>query len=236
MIPGGPGLSVKTLERISSQKEDFCFLVYESGDAATGAEAFKAMVARGVAILEQVSILDRNICGHSFGGLVAKEIANQIEVNNCVMVCTPIDTSCYQSAIQNYNLYASIETRYLEEVYKLKANDENLTAWLASYGRLYFSEGQIEAGRKLLCQDLANAKVFQQLSGYGASACYEITKKEAKGNVTLVIAEDDNLISSSVLKNCCVKLKINFVIISSGSHFCVYENPTEIIKVLNSCN
>ena len=232
IVPGGPGLKANTVKPLACIVNNSVVLPYEiSNEKITPKEAFEEIVTAGVQILSEVSANERNVIGHSFGGLIAKAISNKIKTKNTILLGTPIDKSCYQNVFDNYSLKADEITKKLGAKYSENPTDNTLANWLSSYGKLYFSEDFIEAGGKMLMEDSVNSKIFSKMSQYGFEICEEVFEEKSHGRIVTAAGLKDELINTGSLLLSSIKFNLKFCEITQGSHFSIFESP-ESIKFL----
>jgi pimeloyl-ACP methyl ester carboxylesterase len=237
LIPGGPGLSVRTLERLSRNLKDCSFIPYSLPNSeASPAEVFENLVQTGVKWVAANS--DKGtlkVVGHSFGGLVAKEISNRTDCR-AFLISTPVCNQAYEIANRNYSAKASPETKEAEIEYSKESTDRNLTNWLGSYGSLYFSTQYLSEGRELLLATGAMSEVFQKLSDHGRQQCESISAFRTEFPPALITSEQDALIDIDVLESASNKFGWLFCRLQGGSHFSIFENAEEIATLVTNTN
>ena len=240
-IPGGPGLSSDTLRSMDILSRSFD-LAYVDLPGTGGLERVASPTFENVAesVEEELSGLNRRLvlCGHSFGALLAAEIASKKRLSICALVAiaAPFSKQAYTVACRQYETFMTPRLTAAQEHWKSESNAESLADYLAAYGVLYFSPSTVDRGVEMLRRDRVSPETFRNLLpvlsapeiGYDLASTMRasrIPKYMLAGELDLMLPPDALVAEASDLG--CV-----FRLVLGAGHFITFDQPEAVAGII----
>jgi pimeloyl-ACP methyl ester carboxylesterase len=242
LIPGGPGLSSRTLKGIESCDRFFDLAFVDPPGTgglpeprAATFEAISDSIVTALAELKRPAIL----LGHSFGGLYAAQALsqNRIEVAGLVLMSTPLRPESYALASRQYEKHKSRRLSEAESRWEAERDDASFRRWIASYGELYFSRSSCLAkGSRLLASDRTSAASCLSLAGAmsdkALSSRLIAAVRAYRGRKLFIAGERDLLYPIGQLRRDAKRATMDFRSVPNAGHFPAFEQPARIAKLL----
>lgn len=235
LIPGGPGLSSQTLKHLEILKDSFNLYFVDfpgtNGNPYQGKKSFDDLSDMLIDSLKEITgkIF---VLGHSYGGFFAADYAIQNDCNGIICLGTPFSKKSLSGASANYESKKTTQMIEASLEWQKSPSDKTFKNWLASYGELYFSSQNIEAGRELILSDLVSAQFF--IDNRTDSSQLESLLSALnlfKGKKLFMASENDGLLNREDLIEDARKGKFDFVVAENTNHFMMLDQP-EIVAGL----
>jgi len=253
-IPGGPGLSGKSLKGIEVFQSKFQVSVLDP--AGTGkTKELPAQKTREeyfdryiddieMCLLELVLKHPHSekhpitFIGHSYGGIVALEMGLRFRHFSPRVFClsTPLTQATMDRDVTNaYSAHLTDSLISKQKAFEKNPSKSNFKKWLANYGKLFFSKHSNLAGKKLMLSDHVSVQSFSRMEGLLHSDPYFYKRvKAAKFQKTMISASEDQLVTSKVLKRDAIATNMNFYAVPMSGHFSLLDKPDAILKIVAS--
>lgn len=240
LIPGGPGLSSKTLDSLNLLSRSFNLTFIDPPGTGSSPslpdQSFSSHVEQITARLSDAGPVI--LLGHSFGGLYATAVASKADdkVRGLILLGTPLTPESFAHAGASYEKNAGAEARQAEQDFSASPSDTNFSRWIASYGNLYFSPANVERGREMLLSDRASSSVFTGIrtSQILREIDFPQTLRGLRCRKLLLAGERDILLPDLVLAADAEKSNADFSVIRDAGHFMGFDQPETVARVIEN--
>lgn len=234
VIPGGPGLSSKTLKDLDLLSECFNLVYMDFGGVGesiySGRQTFEEITSHFSKSIESCKSKHNYILGHSFGGILAANIFLNINVDGLVCISTPFSKISLENANKNYKKNMNPELTSAHEEWIKNQDDASYAKWLSNYGKMYFVNPE---GGKLILQDKVSARYFKDNRSDASNKEYLLSKlKDNKKQKIFICGDEDQLISSECYMNDSNLGGFDFVSIEKASHFVSFDQPLKLKTII----
>lgn len=233
-LPGGPGLSSKSLAGVEVFKARFKVYVVDpagtSGTQYLDAPSFERHIddlARGIrsAINGRFSLV-----GHSFGGAFAFALKLRLGglAETAIGIASPLTVATLKDAGKQYAENMTSELKEAETKFGETPSNATFANWLAGYGVLYFAPRNVTRGADLLRKDPCDVATFRALNGriHPAEVEFLSAVRERSHEFKLIVAASDLLVRSECLRAEAASLDIEFFEVPDAGHFALLDNAT----------
>ncbi|MBI4369690.1 MAG: alpha/beta hydrolase [Elusimicrobia bacterium] len=242
-IPGGPGLSSKTLTGIEivSRSFDLAF-IDPPGTGGLPDVQNPTFLEVVYSLAKELRTLQRPLIlvGHSFGGYYAARCLADpsLGIVGLVMLSAPMTPDVYAVCCKRYEEYKSQSPTLADAEAKWESSptNDNLRAMLASYGPLYFTEPFAKRGCQLLLTDRTSCQSFLNILDFAKNRT--ASKRNMKlienfnGGKLFVAAEKDHLLPINQLERDAKLASLPFRVVPNSGHFATLENPNFLAGLL----
>lgn len=239
-IPGGPGLSSNTLRSLEILKRSFDLLFVDP--PGTGGAGKYSQIATfdqvAQSISDEISRWKRSVVliGHSFGGLLALEIAAQkiLQVVGVVPIATPFLPNAFEHLGAVWEKNQTVELESLGESWDKRQDDESFRKWNTAYRRLYFNENKVDKGAEMLAKDLVSAKLFLDIRGEAVRDPNMLDDIAVQADLKrlLIAGGDDIMVAPFVLATMAQRGRFDFVTVPNAGHFVGFDQPEIVSRVI----
>lgn len=238
-IPGGPGLGPISFIPVTEFIDGVnIYLYYPSGtdNQASDGKDFSYTTQLKELKNEIKKIENPIIIGHSFGGIIATDLALQSPslINSLICIAAPFSKKVFESASEVFNQLQSSESNFINDKFKNEPTDKNYKEWFSFYGELYFSETNVNSGKKMILDDSACAESY--LAARSESATKESLLSEIKNvnlNRLFILGEQDKLLPSNILIKDAEAGNYKTVTIKEAGHFVHFDQPIKVAEVIS---
>ncbi len=237
-IPGGPALSSKTLVglEILSRTFDLIFvdLPGTGGQKDPESQNFDSVLADMENVLLSVE-RPLILAGHSFGGYIAAKLFERGKLNVKGLAClaAPFLQETYDGLAKGYEKLMTPELKKTAQSWSEEKTLENMKAWFASYGLLYFSEKNLDKGRKLIFDDQMSLSLFLGLRTAVESQNELLAfLKNSLIPKLFIAAENDRLIPPFLLEKDAKAGSFEFHILKNAAHFMNLDQSEAIAELI----
>lgn len=234
VLPGGPGLSGGTLKELQALgKQTNVLFVEPEGNGEDW--SYEAILARVVDRLQEMPNII--LCGHSFGGVLAAEIAcnGVLDLKGLILMGAPFSSSARESIRNQFSLHMTPELRAAGEAFSAEPGNETFRKWLYWYRDLYFSPRFIEAGSKMLASDNVEHRAYLGAAKAGADKEHLLPLLKSLRIPKLFLAgEQDQLFCVDVALQEAGNGGFEFRRVKDAGHFMAFEQPNEVLSEIHS--
>lgn len=241
LLPGGPGLSSQTLRSLEILRRSFRLAFVDppgtGGSPEPESPDFDSIVRSIEAELSGLgSKQPLLLCGHSFGGLYAAELARRgnLKAAGLIIIAAPFSKGAYRVACHLYDKLMTPVLRSAVAVWEQQPSRENLASLFASYEGLYFPPASVTAGSQMLGSDQVSASTFKgvlpALSDPKSPYRFEVTARNVSAPKLFIAGELDPLFPVETLKREAQTIAASFEVVSGAGHFAFFDQPEAVAK------
>ena len=169
MLSGGPGLGPNSFFPLGNLLEAFnVYYFYPTGTDGREQDQIPTYDDLLLEIQEELTTLESfYLCGHSFGGIQAVELAqrNASKILGLICLATPLSLSSFEKLGQNFLTLQTEEDKAFDEALSTNPTDQNYLKWFDNYARLYFAPSKILEGRQMFAETQMCIKNFLEARG-----------------------------------------------------------------------
>lgn len=164
LVPGGPGLSSQTLKALEPLSYHFKLHFVDfpgtNSNPYQGSKSFEEICHSLAEYINNLREKDVFILGHSYGGFIGAKTSILVNPSGLICLSTPFTSQTLEQANANY--IRNLNTRLLkaEKAFYMDRSDESFKEWIFLFGELYFSDSDLEEGRRLLKEDKSSAQFY----------------------------------------------------------------------------
>lgn len=241
LLPGGPGLSSKTLQRLEVLRRSFRVVLVDPPGTGSNPEPENPTFGSVVESIEQeLRRLSSPLllCGHSFGALYAAELARRaaLPTVGLIAVAAPFSKKAYEVACALYEKSLTSNLKAASDVWENHPTRENLAALFASYQGLYFPPETVAAGSNMLLQDKVSPSTFKAvlpaLSAANSPYRFELVAKAVSVPKLFVAGDQDVLFPVNVLRQEAQDIGAAFEVVAGAGHFVPFDQPEAIAGLI----
>lgn len=236
LIPGGPGLGPVSFEPLASFIKNInVFFYYPTGTYGDQAEKLLSYEEQIEELSIEVEKLENvYLCGHSFGGIQAVDLALRIssKIEGIICIASPFSSEAFKEVEINGSKNKTLEQIKMDDVFMNDPSNENYKRWFASYAHLYFSSSNVVKGHNMLLDD--SVSVQNYLGARADSALKEhllMDIKKSSIRRLFVTGEHDRLLPVEVLREDSLLGDFMFKVVKNAGHF-VHFDQAEDTSVL----
>lgn len=239
-IPGGPGLSSRTLRSLEILKRSTdLFFVDPAGTGTTSAiqaPSFEGMVESIEKELMSLGHRPLLLVAHSFGALYAIELVRRgyLNLESLFLIAPALTPKSYQIATENYLRHLTPEMKAAAEQFEKAPSDTHFAHSLATYRTLYFCPSNAEAGYHLLLEDRASAASFSLIQTISRASTNRFLEAltEVRLSKTILVSTCDQLLSFDQLKSEAELSGSRFLTIDGAGHFIGLDRPEKVAELI----
>lgn len=238
LIPGGPGLSSKTLIGLETLDRSFDLVFVDPPGTGGQNEPENPTFDSTLENIESaLKVLERPIIllGHSFGGFQAAKLVERarLDVVGFVGCAAPLGEKTFSEISKQYEKLRTPELSAAEKAWENKKTKQTMKDWFASYGLLFFTPDSLNAGQRLIQQDdLSPSAFIGTRNGVSKNAELKNSLKQNHIRKLMIAGELDNLIPSNLLQSDAEATGMEFHIISKAGHFMNLDQPEAVAKLI----
>jgi pimeloyl-ACP methyl ester carboxylesterase len=238
LIPGGPGLGSLSFEAFASCLKDInVYFFHPTGtidEDSTELSSYEDQLQELSKEIEKLGTV--YLCGHSFGGIQAVDIALRLpaQIKGVICLASPFSENAFKELSINFNREKTSEQIMMNEVFKNNPTNENYQKWFATYAHIYFSKSKIEAGRKLLLEGRVNVKNYLGATNEASRKAHLLNEiKSSQVKKLFIAGNEDHLLPPHILKSDSDSGSFIFKTIVNAGHFVHFEEPEKTAKIVD---
>jgi pimeloyl-ACP methyl ester carboxylesterase len=237
-ISGGPGLSSISFNGLISLKEKYSLHFIDP--MGTNSELKETPTYKNllIEVKESIKHLDNVIlCGHSFGGIQAVDIAsdNLENIKGLIIIGSPMSTNAFSILGQNFEKGITENQNLISDKLENEPTDEIYKEWFYEYRNFYFNPKKADEFISIIMNDSVCVKSYSE-------AIVESSQKQEKleklNNINIpklfITGSLDQVMPPDSAQHESKLGGLKLKIIKGAGHFVHYECPEEIIKVINN--
>jgi pimeloyl-ACP methyl ester carboxylesterase len=238
LIPGGPGLGPVSFEPLASFIKNInVFFYYPTGTYGDQAKKLLSYEEQIEELNIEVEKLENvYLCGHSFGGIQAVDLALRIspKIKGIICIASPFSSEAFKEVEVNGSKSKTLDQIKMDDVFMNDPSDENYKRWFASYSHLYFSLSNVENGRNMLLEDSVNTKNYLGARNE-ANLKEHLLKDIQKTSIKRIFisGNEDRLLPVEILRGDSLLGGFVFKVIEDAGHFVHFdqaENTSALIE------
>ncbi len=237
MLSGGPGLGPNSFFPLGNLLEAFnVHYFYPMGTDGGILDRTPTYDELLIEIQDELSKLDSfYLCGHSFGGIQAVELAqrNSNKVLGLICLSTPLSLTSFERLGQNFLNLQLENDKTVDEALSNDPTDENYLKWFEHYARLYFAPSKIQEGIKMLSETHVSVRNFIGARGEAEVRGELVGQLEQFPFKKLMIGgERDSLFDTSCLIQEARRGHCPYQIIKNAGHFVHFDQPELTAQII----
>ena len=236
LIPGGPGLTCDSIGSLRSLSSVAKFVEVDP-PMANGPISYEALMNVLLEVV-QAEAAPLIAIGHSFGGILAADLATRVPERMAGLVCltTPFSREAFESVDSQYQSLMTQEMSALWSVFETNETNDNFQNWISSYGTLYFIEKHAEAGRKMLLEARTEFQAYLGASSESPIRGPKVLEglRSIKCEKLLLYGEHDRLVLREPSLKDAEAGDLIPVLVPEASHFVTFDNATFVNQLLTS--
>ncbi|MCM2349723.1 MAG: alpha/beta hydrolase [Bacteriovoracaceae bacterium] len=237
LIPGGPGLGSDSFEAFSSCFKNInVYFFHPTGTTCEDSTEISSYNDQLLELSKEIKKLGTvYLCGHSFGGIQAVDIALRLPalIKGVICLASPFSENAFKELSINFNREKTSEQVMMSEIFEKNPTNENYQKWFATYSNIYFSKSKIEAGRKLLLEGRVNVKNYLGATNEASRKAHLLNEIQTSRVKKLFIAgNEDHLLPPHILKSDSDSGSFVFKTIDNAGHFVHFEEPEKTAKIV----
>ncbi len=235
-LSGGPGLS--SLSFMPLKKLESSFNLHFLDPMGTNSELSVEPTYQN--LLNEIESYIQDIpnvilCGHSFGGIQAVEIASKDNSNilGVIAIGSPVSQKAFKVLNKNFDVELTQEQMELSKKLQDAPTDEIYKDWFFAYRDFYFNPATSSESISVITDD--NVCVKSYSSAIMESSTKEDCLKALKSKRILklfITGEVDKVLPPSSAKYEAELGGFDLKVIESAGHFAHYECPKETMNVI----
>ena len=239
-IPGGPGLSSKTLSGLDILNRSFDLALVDPPGTGGQRDPEKQYFDFVLSSFEfELKVLERPIIigGHSFGGHQAACLAARKNLNYVGLIClgSPLSESTFNGVTKEYEKLKSPLLEATEKKWNKSKNIENLKNWFSSYEELWFSPNTLDEGRQLILDDKMSLSAFLGVEpNFSGQSQFFNSLKASSIPKLLIAGELDKLVPSDLLEKDAEAGGFDFNILKNAAHFMNLDQSEAVAKLVEN--
>lgn len=240
LIPGGPGLSSKTLSGLEVLNRSFDLVLVDPPGTGGQRDPEKQNFDFVLSSFElELKVLERPIIigGHSFGGYQAACLLARKHLDYAGLVClgSPLSDHTFGAVTTEYE---NLKTPLIFET-EIKWNEnknlENLRNWFLSYESLWFSQESLSKGQQLILNDKMSLSAFLGVEPNfsGQTELFNSLKVSSVPKL-LIAADQDKLVRSNLLEKDAHSGGFDFSILKNAAHFMNLDQSEAVARLVEN--
>jgi len=237
IFPGGPGLSSNSIKAFDDLSTNFriIYLDYCGTNDSPNVRLTFGELVQEISNYVQKLEGDTILLGHSYGGVLASQIAVFTDCAGLVCLGTPFTARSLNVASNNYVTNSDDALKSSLNKWSLVKSKENFNDWLAEYKDLYFIKENIEFGKQLLRNDKSSFEFYNSnqndILENSSVLANVLNWKKPK---LFLAGEKDLLLTPEILEQDAEEGGFAFSVIPNAGHFLMWDNYSEVSQKINS--
>lgn len=237
LIPGGPGLGSDSFEAFASCFKDInVYFFHPTGTIGEDSTELSSYDDQLLELSKEIKKLENvYLCGHSFGGIQAVDIALRLpaQIKGVICIASPFSENAFKDLGINFSKEKTSQQIMMNEIFKNNPTNENYQKWFATYAHIYFSKSKIEAGRKLLLESRVNVKNYLGATNEASRKAHLLNEiKTSQVKKLFIAGNEDHLLPPHILKSDSDSGSFIFKTIDNAGHFIHFEEPEKTAEIV----
>ena len=237
-IPGGPGLSSISFEKLLPLKEKCSlFFLNPMGTTTepTDSHSYDDLLGE---VNETIKDMDNVVlCGHSFGGIQAIDIAanNYQNIKGLIVIGSPVSSKAFTSLGERFE--NGITDKHVEISSKLEnqPTDKTYKEWFYIYRNFYFHPDHADQCIATITDDSVCVKSYTEAIAESATKEDRLHKLKSVDIPKLFITGDADLVMPPESAKTEAALGgFDLKIVKDAGHFAHYEQSQQTIEIIDN--
>ena len=237
-IPGGPGLSSISFAPLEELKKDFGLYFFDPMGTTTPLKTAPTYEALLSELEEYISEIDNIIlCGHSFGGIQAIDLASQNfpNIEGVIAIGTPVSTNSFEIIGKNFDVELNEDQKRLAELLANEPTDEIYKEWMIAYKDFYFNPMTSDKGIEAIRQDSLCVRSYKEAINESTTKEEKLRSLKDRNILKLYISgAKEKVLPPDSARHEASLGGFDLEIINNGGHFVHYECPQETMNIIRN--
>lgn len=236
-LAGGPGLSSISFKPLTSLNEKYTLHFIDPMGTTCDLEDKPTYDNLLIEIEEYIKKIENVVlCGHSFGGIQAIDIAsrNKSNIKGLISIGAPVSKNAFEILRSNFSNGLSEMHKEISEKLSSTPSDDIYKEWFYIYRNFYFNPEYSEKNINVITEDQVCVKSYSTAISE-SSQKEECLKTLGKLNFPklLITGDLDQVLPPQSARHEAKIGRLDIKIIKNGGHFVHYECPTETISIID---
>lgn len=237
-IPGGPGLSSISFNLLEDLKSEFSLYFFDPMGTKCPLKEVPTYSALLNELKESITNIDNLIlCGHSFGGIQAIDLASQdlANVKGIIAIGAPVSANAFEIIGKNFSVELNEDQKRLADLLENDPTNETYKEWMIAYKDFYFNPETSSKGIKAIEDDSLCVRSY--LEAINESATKEECLKSIKDKNILklyITGSKEKILPPTSARHEAMLGGFDLEIINHGGHFVHYECPQETMNIIKN--
>jgi len=237
-IAGGPGLSSISFNKLMPLQDKFSLYFIDPMGTTSALGEIPNYSNLLNEIKNSIKDLDNVIlCGHSFGGIQAIDIASESRSNikGLIVIGTPVSEDAFSILGKNFDEGITKEQNLITDKLENEPTDEIYKQWFYSYRDFYFNPEKSDQLISVIMDDSVCVKSYSEAIEESSAKQDKILKLKKIKIPKLFIAGDlDKVMPPKSAQHESELGGFKLEVIEGAGHFIHYECPEKTIQVINN--
>jgi pimeloyl-ACP methyl ester carboxylesterase len=236
-IPGGPGLSSISFEKLMPLKEKCSLHFFDPMGTTSELKVTPTYSNLLNELKESIKHLDNIVlCGHSFGGIQAIDLASQNPENikGLIAISSPVSKNAFSIIEKNFESEASIEKNEISNRLANNPTNEIYKEWFYIFRDFYFNPKKSNEHISIVTEDSVCVRNYSEAITESSQKSETLLNLKKVSIPKLFITGSLDMIMPPLsAKYEATVGGFNLEIIKNAGHFVHYECPKEVIKIIS---
>ncbi|MEE2670310.1 MAG: alpha/beta hydrolase [Bdellovibrionota bacterium] len=237
-IPGGPGLSSISFTPLEELKEEFGLYFFDPMGTRTPLKTTPTYEALLSELKESITDIENVIlCGHSFGGIQAIDLASQDipNIKGVIAIGSPVSSHAFEIIGKNFDVELNEDQKRLADLLANDPTDEIYKEWMIAYKDFYFNPTTSNMGVEAIRQDSLCVRSYKEAISESTTKEDKLRSLKDKSILKLYISgSEEKILPPDSAKHEADLGGFDLEIINNGGHFVHYEYPQETMNIIRN--
>ncbi len=237
-IPGGPGLSSISFSPLEELKKSFGLYLFDPMGTTTSLKATPTYEALLSELKDSISEIENIIlCGHSFGGIQAIDLASQElpNIKGVIAIGSPVSSHAFEIIGKNFDVELNEDQKRLADLLANDPTDEIYKEWMIAYKDFYFNPKTSDIGVEAIRQDSLCVRSYKEAINESTTKEEKLISLKYKDIFKLYISgAEEKILPPDSAKHEAALGGFDLEIINNGGHFVHYECPQETMDIIKN--
>lgn len=237
-IPGGPGLSSISFSPLEELKKEFGLYFFDPMGTTAPLKTKPTYEALLSELKESISEIENIIlCGHSFGGIQAIDLASQElpNIKGVIAIGSPVSSHAFEIIGKNFDVELNEDQKRLADLLANDPTDEIYKEWMITYKDFYFNPKTSDIGVEAIRQDSLCVRSYKEAINESTSKEEKLKNLRNKNILKLYISgAEEKILPPDSAKHEATLGGFDLEIVNNGGHFVHYECPQKTMNIIRN--
>jgi pimeloyl-ACP methyl ester carboxylesterase len=237
-IPGGPGLGSVSFDPLEGLKDKFGLYFFDPMGTKTPLQTTPTYDALLNELKESIAGIENIIlCGHSFGGIQAIDIASTDfpNIKGVIAIGSPVSANAFEIVGENFDVELNEEQVRLADLLENSPTDEIYKEWMIAYKDFYFNPKTSDIGVEAIKKDSLCVTSYREAIMESTTKEDKLRALKGKDLLKLYISgSEEKVLPPDSAKHEAELGDFKLEIIKNGGHFVHYECPKETMNIIRN--